>query len=59
MKIEKVGNRYRVKHKIGFYLYGETKKEILQKITILENMKNKEWFYNRVKSKLEKASYKC
>ena len=42
MKIEKFGNRYRVKHEIGFFLYGNTKKEILQKITILENMKNKE-----------------
>ena len=41
MKIEKNGNRYRVKHKIGFYLYGNTKKEILHKMAILENMKNK------------------
>ena len=41
MKIEKIGNRYRVKHKIGFYLYGNTKKEILHKMAILENMKNK------------------
>ena len=42
MKIEKIDNRYRVKHEIGFYLYGNTKKEILHKIAILENMKNKE-----------------
>lgn len=41
MKIEKTGNRYRVKHEIGFYLYGNTRKEILHKIAILENMKNK------------------
>ena len=41
MKIEEVGNRYRVKHEIGFYLYGNTKKEVLHKIAILENMKNK------------------
>ena len=40
MKIEKNGNRYRVKHKIGFYLYGNTKKEVLHKMAILENMKN-------------------
>jgi hypothetical protein len=39
--IEKFGNRYRIKHKIGFYLYGNTKKEILHKIAILKNMKNK------------------
>jgi len=41
MKIEKIGNRFRVKHEIGFYLYSNTKKEILHKIAILENMKNK------------------
>ena len=41
MKIEKVGNRYRVRHEIGFYLYDNTKKEVLHKIAILENMKNK------------------
>lgn len=41
MKIEKIGNRHRVKHEIGFYLYGNTKKEVLHKIAILENMKNK------------------
>ena len=40
MKIEKFGNRYRVKHEIGFYFYANTKKEILHKIAILENMKN-------------------
>jgi len=41
MEIEKVGTRYRVKHEIGFYLYGNTKEEVLHKIAILENMKNK------------------
>ena len=40
MKIEKINGRYRVKHEIGFYLYGNTKKEVLHKIAILENMKN-------------------
>lgn len=42
MEIEKINGRYRVKHKIGFYLYGNTKKEILHKMAILENMKNKD-----------------
>ena len=40
MKIEEVDNRYRVKHDIGFFLYGKTKEEVLHKIAILENMKN-------------------
>ncbi len=41
MEIEKFGNRYRVKHEIGFFLYGNSEKEVLHKIAILENMKNK------------------
>ena len=41
MKIEKINNRYRIKHEIGFYIYANSKEELLRKIAILENMKNK------------------
>lgn len=37
--IEKINGRYRVKHEIGFYLYGNSEKEVLHKRAILENMK--------------------
>jgi hypothetical protein len=40
--IEKIKNRYRYLTAFGAYIYANTKKEILHKIAILENMKTKQ-----------------